>query len=142
MQKYTHLIFALLVFLLLNYILHFPLYLALFAFVGAMFPDLDLKFGKLHRKLLHNVWVLLIILFVLFRTGLIDNIFAIVFSIGFVSHLVLDGLTVSGIYPFWPIEKFRIRGSAKTGKASEYLIFVIILFMVLLISGILKVYLF
>ena len=135
MQKYTHLIFALLVFLLLNYVLHFPIYMSLFAFIGAMLPDLDIKIKSLHRKIFHNVWTLMIILFMLFRMNLIDNQFAIVFSAGFLSHLAIDAATHMGIMPLWPIEWPRFNGPFKTGSLGEFGIMIVFIVIIFFLGG-------
>jgi len=130
MQKYTHIIFSILLFLLFNFIFHFPLYISIFAFIGAMIPDLDLRPRKYHRKIFHNVWFLLILLFIGFSFHIIDNMFAIVFSIGFFSHLIMDALTPMGIMPFWPFEKPKIKGPIKTGGWGEFVVMIILLFII------------
>lgn len=135
MQKYTHLVFALLLFLLLNQVFHFPMYLALFAFMGAMLPDMDLKVKKLHRKIFHNIWFLMIVLFVLFELAFIDQRVAIVFSIGFISHLIADSLTHMGIMPLWPIKKPHFNGPFKTGKMGEYLLLTIMILIIFFVGN-------
>ena len=132
MQKYTHLIFAFLLFILFNFIFHFPIYLSLFAFLGAMLPDLDIKIKKMHRKIFHNIWFLLITLTLLFKLGLIDRTIAIIFSIGFISHLIADSLTHTGIMPFWPIEKPRFSGPFRTGSLGEFGLMIIMIIVILL----------
>lgn len=132
MQKWTHLVFAAILFVGFNFILHMPLYFSIFAFVGAMVPDLDI--GFLHRKLLHNVWTLGILLFAGLRSGLIDNTVAIAFGLGFASHLVADSLTHMGVMPFWPIQRPRIRGPIKTGGLGELLLMVALLFILFTIG--------
>jgi len=136
-QKYTHLIFAFLLFSLFNFILNFPVYISVFAFIGAMVPDLDIKVRSLHRKIFHNVWFLFIILFVLLQSGVIDNMVAAVFSIGFISHLITDSLTPTGIMPFWPIEKPRFRGKIKTGSSFEFLFMIAMLVFIFVFSSVL-----
>ena len=134
MQKYTHVIFSILLFLMFNFIFHFPLYLSVFAFIGAMTPDLDLRPKKYHRKLFHNLWFLMLILFVGFSVGIIDRTFAIVFSIGFLSHLLIDGVTPMGIMPFWPFEKPKIKGPIKTGGWGEFVIMILLLLVIFWIA--------
>lgn len=130
MQKYTHIIFSILLFLLFNFIFHFPLYISIFAFIGAMIPDLDLRPRKYHRKIFHNLWFLLILLFLGFAFHVIDNMFAIVFSIGFISHLIMDALTPAGIMPFWPFTKPKIKGPIKTGGWGEFVVMIALLFII------------
>jgi len=137
MRKYTHLIFAFLLFLLLNIILKYSIYLALFALVGALIPDLDLKFGKLHRKLFHNIWFLGFLIFLGLHFKIINQTIAIIISIGFISHLIIDSFTPSGIMFLWPIKQPKIKGPVKTGSLNEYSVVIILLLIIGIISGLL-----
>lgn len=132
MKKLTHLIFAFLLFSLFNFILNFQIYFSVFAFIGALFPDLDL--GFYHRKLFHNLWILMIALSIGFYFSLIDKTVAIIFSIGFVSHLIADSMTHKGIMPLWPIEKPKFKGPIKTGSIWEYALMIAMLAVILLIG--------
>ncbi len=133
MEKMTHLILAFLVLLLFGFVLNFPIYMAVFAFVGVLIPDIDIRSRKLHRKLFHNVWMLVILLFIGFITGIFFSREAgILFSIGFLSHLVGDSLTHRGIMPLWPIKKPKFNGPVKTGGLGEYLIVIVLLLMIYL----------
>jgi membrane-bound metal-dependent hydrolase YbcI (DUF457 family) len=129
MQKMTHLIFAFLILILFGFVLSFPIYLSIFAFVGVLLPDLDTKPRKLHRKLCHNIWFLIIILFIAYNLGL-DRTSAIILSIGFFSHLISDALTHKGVAPLWPIKKPKFNGPIKTGGLGEYLIVLVLLLMI------------
>jgi len=129
MQKVTHIIFAFFILILFGLVLNFPIYLSFFAFVGALLPDIDTKFKKFHRKLFHNIWFLIIALFAIFNLGF-DRTAAIIFSIGFISHLIGDSLTHRGIMPLWPIEKPKFNGPVKTGGLGEYLIILVLLLMI------------
>jgi len=127
MQKTTHLIFGFLVLLMFSFILSFPLHLSLFAFVGILIPDIDIKIRKLHRKALHNLWSLVILLFLGFVLGLFDRLSAMVFSIGFLSHLIGDSFTHRGIMPLWPIKRPKFNGPLRTGRIEEYLLILVLL---------------
>ena len=129
MQKVTHLIFAFFILILFGFFLNFPIYVSFFAFVGVLIPDIDTKFKRFHRKLFHNIWSLVICLFVLFILN-IERTAAIVFSIGFLSHLIADSLTHRGIMPLWPIEKPKFNGPVKTGGFGEYLIILVLILMI------------
>ena len=135
MQKHTHLTFAFLFFLLLKFSMSFPIYFALFAFLGAMLPDLDIKIKKMHRKIFHNFWFLAIVLFLLFQLSLIDRTIAIIFSLGFISHLVADSLTHMGIMPFWPIKKPKFNGPFRTGSLGEYALLIVMILIILVIGN-------
>jgi len=127
----SHLILAFLVLVVFGFVLNFTIYMSIFAFVGVLIPDLDVKFRKYHRKLFHNIWVLLVFLFVGFGLGIFINKEAgIIFSIGFVSHLIGDSLTHRGIMPLWPIKKPKFNGPVKTGGLEEYLLVLILLILI------------
>lgn len=82
---------------------------------GALMPDLDYIIW--HRKLLHNVFVLI---------GAFLYNFA--FGIGWLSHLLLDGLTMYGVAWFWPIYRRRIRlAKFKTGGIVDSILFIVFL---------------
>ena len=125
----THLILAFLVLLLFGFVLSFPIYMAFFAFIGVLLPDLDVRPKKLHRKLFHNIWFLIIVLFIAYNLGLDKNT-AIILSIGFISHLIGDSLTHKGIMPLWPIKKPKFNGPVKTGGFGEYLIVLVLLLLI------------
>ena len=133
MQRMTHLIMAFLTLLLFGFILTFPIYMAFFAFLGVLLPDIDIKFRKYHRKLCHNIWFLMIVLFIAYNIGL-DRTSAIIISIGFFSHLISDALTHNGISPLWPIKRPRFNGPIKTGGVGEYLLILVLLMMIYLVG--------
>lgn len=130
MQKVTHLIFAFLVLILFGFVLNFPIYMSLFAFVGVLLPDLDMKFKKYHRKVFHNIWFLIIVLFIGFQLGLLERTTALIVSIGFFSHLIGDSLTHRGIMPLWPVKKPKFNGPIKTGGFGEYLVILVLLLLI------------
>ena len=138
MKKRTHLIFAVLLFLLLNGFFSLPLSFAVFAAVGALMPDLDLATMVLHRKLLHNLWVLAGAVFAGMYFGIMDNSTAIAFSIGFVSHLIADAFTPMGIKPFWPLGLPHIKGPVKTGSFAEWVIAILLLIAIGYVTGIVQ----
>lgn len=129
MERMTHLILAFLVLVLFGFVLDFPVYLAIFAFIGVLLPDLDVRPRKYHRKLCHNIWFLIIILFICFELGL-DRTSATIVSIGFFSHMIGDALTHKGIMPLWPIKKPKFNGPIKTGGLGEYLIVLVLLLLI------------
>ena len=133
MEKMTHLIMAFLVLILFGFILTFPIYMAFFAFAGVLLPDLDLKTRRFHRKLCHNIWFLILVLFVAYNLGL-DRTTAIIISIGFLSHIIADALTHRGVAPLWPIKKPKFNGPIKTGGLGEYLIVLVLLLLIYLVG--------
>ena len=147
MQKKTHIAFGVLLFAILTSIFSMNWTLAVFAALGAFFPDIDWLLDKkyipaiikkytwnlifkvgIHRTLLHNVWVLTIAtyLFLLLSGSWAAST---AFAVGIISHLIADSITLSGIYWLWPFgdnrifgqkRYFFINGPVKTGGASEY----------------------
>jgi inner membrane protein len=137
MLKRTHLLFGALLFLALNVRLGYPMLMVVFSLIGSMVPDLDIRF--MHRKLMHNLWVLALMLIGGFASGLMNNQIAASFSIGFISHLLSDSLTRTGIMPFWPIQKPRFRGPVSTGGLTEYALVIGISVAIACTLGIIKV---
>jgi membrane-bound metal-dependent hydrolase YbcI (DUF457 family) len=129
MQRLTHIIMAFAIFLLFGFIFTFPIYLAFFAFLGALLPDIDFKPRKYHRKLCHNIWFLMLVIFAAYDLGL-ERPYAVAISIGFFSHLISDALTHNGIMPLWPIKRPKFNGPIKTGGIGEYLIILVLLMMI------------
>ena len=74
-----------------------------------------------------------------FASGLMNNQIATSFSIGFISHLLSDSLTKTGIMPFWPIQKPRFRGPVSTGGLTEYAFVIGISVAIACTLGIIKV---
>src|SRR3989338_10662492 len=103
----------------------------------SVFPDIDRQRSKIgkkfkftsklinflfgHRGFLHSIFVPLL----LFLSLLIikQDILARAVLIGYSSHLLLDGLTISGIRPLHPIKK-KFRGFVKVGSLIEDFLFV------------------
>lgn len=80
---------------------------------GAILPDADCVL--LHRKLLHNVFVLLLAF--AYNTAL---------GAGLLTHLLLDMLTVSGVAVAWPFSNSRFRMARfKTGGLFDILLFIL-----------------
>ncbi|MFQ6009969.1 MAG: metal-dependent hydrolase [Candidatus Aenigmatarchaeota archaeon] len=137
MLKRTHFLFAALLFLLFNIKLGYPLLFLVFALIGTAIPDIDIKL--MHRRLLHNVWVLALIIFFGMGMKIMSTEIAISLSIGFLSHLIADALTVTGIMPFWPLPKPRFRGPFRTGGVTEYIIAIGVIVAIAYLLGVIQV---
>lgn len=72
-----------------------------------------------HRGLMHSIWVPIILYLLLF---LIRIDVAIAVSFGYLSHLLIDCFTVSGVRLLWPIKK-KLRGFVHTSSLIETIIF-------------------
>ena len=106
---------------------------------GAIFPDFDLRPIQLHRKLLHNIFAIMlsviIIVLVLTAFNRLYNglLVAGAFSLGSLVHISMDCITPHGTYVLWPVsKKFRIHGPISTGSWKEAAI--IILAVMLLVA--------
>lgn len=138
----THLAFGLLVGLLSLRFLQ-PENILIFLFIAsffAIFPDIDKSNSKIgkklkflsypielifrHRGLFHTIY-LPIAIFLVFL-GFNSAIYGFGALLGYISHLLLDALTTSGIKPFYPLISRRIKGFIKVNAFLEFLIFLLI----------------
>lgn len=147
MERRTHVIFGIFLFVLLWAALKLDLGLSALVAVGAVFPDLDYRkeLNALHRKLLHNIWVMIAASAIIaVISGSIA--FGMAFALGFISHILADALTPMGIYPLYPFKSshpsFLIGGKAHitTGSMGEKifqaLLVIATVFVFLLVGGI------
>jgi inner membrane protein len=129
----THIVFSLLIALLIFplFSLNKGIFLIVFLF-AALLPDIDSAYSFIggrvkligwvfrHRGLFHSfLMTALLSGIVYFFTNLV---FAIVFVLGYISHLVLDMLNHEGIRPLYPFS-FRLKGFIRTSSLAEYLLF-------------------
>ena len=106
------------------FLLNLDIGFILLAGFAAFLPDIDWRlqywgFGNVHRKVLHNVWVMgaiAVIVYFLFRSSVL--VLGVV--VGFMSHLVADSFTVKGVYWLYPIgrktERFHVKGSLNMSR--------------------------
>lgn len=148
MERRTHIIFGIFLFVLLWAAFKLDIALSALVAVGSVFPDLDYRKGLTvyHRKLAHNIWVMLLASIII---ALVANSieFGMAFALGFMSHILIDALTPMGVYPLYPLKSshpyFLVGGKAKitTGSRGEKIfqavIVIAIVFVLLLVSGIL-----
>jgi len=130
----THMLFALLIGSSLFYLLEIEQKIVFLSIVlvASIFPDIDTPYSRIgrkikpvssflklvfrHRGFLHTVFFLILIDFLLLYLEL--GFFAFGFSVGFLSHLIIDGATKQGVKPFYPIN-FRVSGPLRTGSFFE-----------------------
>jgi inner membrane protein len=139
----THLAFGLLIALISLKFLNIK-NLILFIFIvgfSSIIVDIDYRKSKIgkktkilsyffnfvfrHRGFFHTIYIPFII-YLLSITVNYDTI-GLAFLLGYLSHLLLDALTISGIKPFSPLFKVKIDGFIRTGSFFENLFFVLIL---------------
>lgn len=138
MMFYTHIAFALLSSLIALKFLSISnpyIFILVVCFV-ALFPDIDEKNSKLgrkikiiskifsHRGILHSIFpiILLFLLFYHFNYSII----AYGILVGYLSHLLIDSLTLQGINFLHPISSFRISGFVKSGGFLEMILFLVL----------------
>jgi inner membrane protein len=108
------------------------------AVAGSLFPDLDtpssilgrkikvLGFLADHRHFFHSISLCVILAFLIYGISENESI-AIGFFIGFLSHILLDALTISGVGVFSPFSERKIRGPLRTNGVIEYIILALML---------------
>lgn len=151
MMYKTHLVFG--IFIGIIYILLFGvsdkyLFLSIVA-LAALFPDIDHANSKIgskvkpiswliqnvfgHRGFFHSIFPAVILYFI-FVYLLNLKLVGLAIAVGYVSHLMSDALTVTGVnfaHPF----RAKVSGFIETGSVLEY-----IFFMVFLLLDVWKIY--
>jgi inner membrane protein len=139
----THLAFSLLIGLILIKSLGVKnqiLFLILLLFFSA-FPDIDERRSKIskklkflsypvglifkHRGFFHTIYFPLTLFILLFVIN--EKILGIAILAGYLSHLFLDCLTVSGVKIFKPLSELKFYGFFKVGKFFDYFLFLLFL---------------
>ncbi len=158
MERKTHILFSILIFLIIYHFFRVSPVLALFASFGATLPDFDFVLEKklpkllknttwkaifkrgLHRTIFHNVWALGVFTYIFYILS--KNLtMSLIFMVGYVSHLALDSTTKMGIHWTWPYgdpkvfrkKRFYTRGNFTTGSFSERILQVILLVIIILV---------
>lgn len=134
MREYTHITGAILLFLTFAYLTNYNnLIIGLFiAGWISVFPDIIDKLTGKHRGIGHSI--LWLIPFALL--GIFNLTIAIAMIIGFISHILLDLMTIHGCPVLYPILKtdfvcFNRRKRIKTGTYQEKAAFVFLLFLLI-----------
>lgn len=108
--------------------------------IGVFLPDLDhpestinntLKITKViplffsHRGFFHSIFAAVLVFAGLWYW--LGFIYGFGLFVGYLSHLLSDALTVSGVNFLHPLARFRLRGPVQTGTFLETLIFLAVL---------------
>ncbi|MBI4153336.1 metal-dependent hydrolase [Candidatus Woesearchaeota archaeon] len=138
MMWYTHIVSGLLVaaiFLTFVDVSSSPVFIMLVLF-ASLLPDIDQKDAHIHRYLpftrwiqsifehrgfFHSVFPALLLFVFPFSFGFWDAGAALL--LGYCSHLIADGITPTGIYPFYPVKSVHLRGFVKVGGLLEMILF-------------------
>lgn len=142
----THALFSLLIGILVFSYFDMNVFLFLLLVVlGGMLPDIDKGSSKInnlliitkpialmtrHRGMFHSLFFAALIpgAFILY----IDQTAGIALLIGYLGHLVIDGMNLAGINFIHPLQKLHIAGFIETGSWAEHMLAVVlgILFLV------------
>jgi len=102
------------------------------AMVASTLPDIDLKLGIKHRTWTHHA---ILIPLLLIPAILSHNPIILSFAVGYVSHLIADAFTPSGI-PYLTFKDRFTLNAFKTGSLTEYFFVFLFAIIVLLIKGV------
>lgn len=83
------------------------------AVLGGIFPDFDFWLGLEHRTVTHSTIAMAFLSMFMYFTAS-NKMWALCFAIGYLSHLLLDSLTVMGVPWLYPNPKRYSAGVCKT----------------------------
>lgn len=128
-------------FFIMSFSLEHPIFFFSIVFISALLPDIDIPNSKIgqkikpiswffnfmfgHRKIFHSL--LFSFLFFMLLIILFENYIGAAFFLGYCVHLVVDGITVRGIKPFYPLFSFELSGPLKSGGTMDYFLFFLII---------------
>jgi inner membrane protein len=130
-------VFSLAVYFLVSYFIVMPFYVLIFVLLATVFVDIDAETSRAgnrwylrpfqwltkHRGFIHSIFVGLILSLIV---ASVDNWAGFGFFVGYVSHLLMDCFTKSGVRLFWPL-RWKIKGPLRSGSTIEDVIFVLLL---------------
>ena len=148
MLAFTHVLFGILFGLLARpYIGGDAIIYFTFVIIGSILPDIDHEgstinkilpitkwFAKFftHRGFFHTLFPVIILFFLVSYFSY--PVVAAGLAVGYVAHIVSDGLTLAGVNLLHPFAQFRIQGFIRTGGMGETVTgAIVILFCILLI---------
>ncbi|MBW2992415.1 metal-dependent hydrolase [Candidatus Woesearchaeota archaeon] len=131
----THALFALLIgTLIYQYFSFNPYFFVFLVFVGAVIPDIDKGTSKInnflkitkpiafvtrHRGIFHSLFFAVLISVLV---HLYNHVAGIALFIGYMSHVLLDGLNHAGVNLIHPLQKLHISGFIETGSWGEHIL--------------------
>jgi inner membrane protein len=136
----THIGFGILIGILGYYFFNLGAGFVFVAGLASFLPDIDhaMQFkwglGQRHRTFLHNIWAMLAATLIVFVV-LHDSMFALGTLIGYLSHLLLDSVTRTGISWLYPIGGFHLSGPISMSGEGEAILERIFLVVSIAVSG-------
>jgi inner membrane protein len=132
----THLLFSLLIgTLVLGFFDINPFLFVALVVLGGMLPDIDSSSSKInkilkvtkpiayvvkHRGIFHSIFIGSLFAGVI--AFYVNNAMGIALLIGYLGHLLLDGLNYAGVNLIHPFQKLHISGFIETGTMTEHVI--------------------
>ena len=147
MLFHTHILLGILFFLFFKHIFQGGNEIVLFLLVllGSVLPDIDSKYSKIHqwsgfigriitffakhRGLFHSFIFHLFLFFAV--SFFFSSYYAFGLFLGYLAHLLADGLTRRGVQVFYPFSSYTIRGPLKVGGLVEGLLLVVFVALIL-----------
>ena len=138
MLSRTHFMFAVFVLSVTFQFLPDKLIFGSFFLLATLFVDIDSKKSKLgkfflfrplqlffsHRGVFHSLFFGFVLSFALF---FFNSFAAYGFLMGYLLHLILDCLTLQGVFLFKPFSSRKVKGFLKSGGIFEEVLFVLLL---------------
>ncbi len=142
MLFHTHILLGVVVFLLIKDFFHGGNQIIFFFLVllGSILPDIDERKSKInrwsgilgiviafffkHRGLFHSILFHLGIFFIIYH--FFNLYYASGLFIGYLAHVLGDGVTLMGLSLFYPFSNFKVKGPIKVGGFLESIILVVL----------------
>ncbi len=142
----THLMLGIVFFLLLENFFPDNQFVVLFlVLLGSILPDIDdyrskinqwsgfigriIAFFTQHRGMFHSLLLYLGLFFVMAYFW--EEYYGRALFLGYLAHLIGDGMTKQGLQVFYPFSKFKVRGPVRVGGYLELIIFLLLVVVVL-----------
>jgi inner membrane protein len=112
--------------------------------LGSILPDIDSRHSKInrwsgiigsivtlcakHRGIFHSLFFHV---FLFFAVGFFTQYYATALFLGYLAHLLGDGVTLRGLRPFYPFSKFKIKGPLRVGSFTEGVIMLLLVLFII-----------
>lgn len=78
-----------------------------------------------HRGIFHSMFMALLLSALIYH--FLEEYSGIGFFVGYLGHIIADGITLSGVKIFYPLSKVSLKGFIRTGGMLEKLLFFVLL---------------
>lgn len=102
--------------------------IAVVGILGATFPDIDYKVGIKHRTITHSILILILSSLLV---SFLNKDIALVWFVNYLSHLIADSFTKSGVPFFYPFIKRKYGARLiKTGGSIDYFTIIVCIYII------------